>query len=221
MKERIYMIDTILLDFDGTLMNTREGIIKSWQYLFKKVRGLDVDEEFLKDTFGEPLMTSLERFFPDIAPEESIEIYRDYQRQHHEAMMKPFDGVVKTVKALKDKGVKIALVTSRGSKSSMEGLEMCGMLNCFDALVTADKCEKHKPEPEPILMALKLLNAKKENTLMVGDTRFDLISAKKAGVCSVLVGWSEELGELKESKEYAPDFVIEKAEDIFDILERE
>lgn len=53
------MIDTVLIDFDGTLMNTREGIVNSWKHLYKVTRNIEPEEEVLKVTFGEPLRTSL------------------------------------------------------------------------------------------------------------------------------------------------------------------
>lgn len=212
------MINTILFDFDGTMMNTRDGIISSWKYLFKKVTGKDVSEEFPKNTFGEPLKDSLKKFFPDIPVEESLEIYRGYQRNHHKTMMVPFDGIVETIKELKKRGYKIGLVTSRGENSATEGLKAAGIIDCFGALVTANSCDKHKPEPEPIWLALEKLEAQKEETVMIGDTMYDLKGAKNAGVKSVLVGWSEDIKNADKLGEYKPDFIISKAADILKIV---
>lgn len=214
------MIDTVLIDFDGTLMNTREGIVNSWKHLYKVTRNIEPEEEVLKVTFGEPLRTSLEKFFPEMDPDDALAIYKEYQAKHHEQMMKPFPGVVEMVKKLKVRGFKVALVTSRGEKSSVEGLEMCGILNCFDELITANKCEKHKPEPEPIYMAMERLGSAPEHTVMIGDTMYDLISAKRAGVKSILVGWNVLDKKPEDMGEYAPDEILQRAEDIFDVLEK-
>ena len=214
------MIDTVLIDFDGTLMNTREGILNSWKHLYKVTRNIEPEEETLKVTFGEPLRTSLEKFFPEMDTDDALAIYKEYQEEHQDQMMKPFPGVIDMVKKLKEKGFKIALVTSRGEKSSVEGLEMCGLLKCFDELITANKCEKHKPDPEPIFMAMEKLGSVPEHTVMIGDTMYDLISARRAEVKSILVGWNVLDENPEDMGEYAPDEILDRAEDIFDILEK-
>lgn len=97
---------------------------------------------------------------------------------------------------------------------------MCGILNCFDELITANKCEKHKPEPEPIYMAMERLGSAPEHTVMIGDTMYDLISARRAGVKSILVGWNVLDKKPEDMGEYAPDEILQRAEDIFDVLEK-
>ena len=79
--------------------------------------------------------------------------------------------------------------------------------------------DHHKPHPEPILKALDELGSKKEETIMVGDTIFDLQCAHNAGVKSVLVGWSEDILTLEEAGEYQPDYVIKEAKDLLKIVE--
>lgn len=213
------MINTVLLDFDGTLMNTREGIVNSWIHLFQVIKGEKPSEETLKHTFGEPLKVSIENFFPEEPLDKCLNIYREYQRDHQGQMMVPFDGVIDTVLSLKKKGCKIGLVTSRLDISAKKGLEEVGLLNCFDSLITANTVEYHKPHPEPILKALEELGSKKEEAIMVGDTIFDLKAAKNAEVKSVLVGWSEDITTLEEAGEFAPDYIIETAEELLDIVE--
>ncbi len=56
-------IDTVLLDFDGTIMDTNEMIIKSWQHTFQQLRGETVEESVLLATFGEPLKMTMHNFF--------------------------------------------------------------------------------------------------------------------------------------------------------------
>ncbi len=213
------MIDTILIDFDGTLMNTRDGIISSWKYVFKSIYDKEVDEEFLRDTFGEPLKVSLEKMFPEIKVEDSLEIYREYQRENQGEMMKPFEGMVELIKNLKTKGYKVALVTSRGSISSKRGLLENDILDCFDYLITEDVCDKHKPHPEPIEIALEKLGSKSEEAIMIGDTMFDLLCAKSAGVKFSLVGWSFDIDIEGLEDEHMPYHIMNEAKDIFDILE--
>ena len=69
-------IDTVLFDFDGTIMDTNNVILMSWQHTFRTLENREEDESKLTATFGEPLEYTLERFFPDVPVEESIEVYR-------------------------------------------------------------------------------------------------------------------------------------------------
>ncbi|MEE1038210.1 MAG: HAD family hydrolase [Eubacterium sp.] len=215
------MIKAVFFDFDGTMMDTRSGIENSWKYIFNKLKGVEPDEEILRLTFGEPLKTSLLKFFPEYDIDESIEIYREYIKLNPEDGMKPFPGIVNTVKALYEKGLKLAIVTSRTEESTHRELKKIGLFDCFGSIQTATNCENHKPHPEPIFNAMRDLGLEKDEVIMVGDTLFDLQASKRAGVKSVLVGWTEDVKEDEIQGEYAPDYILEKAEDIFKILEEE
>ena len=125
------MIKAVLFDFDGTLMDTQKAIEETWKHIFKEIRNIDVDEETLKSSYGEPLRTSLEKFFPDIPLDEAVKIFKGYQKDMDEEMFKLFDGMEETVKELQERDVKMALVTSRGAKSSDRGLSLNGIRDAF------------------------------------------------------------------------------------------
>lgn len=113
----------------------------------------------------------------------------------------------------------MALVTSRGAKSSDRGLSLNGIRDAFEILITADKTTEHKPNPLPVLLALEELGVTKSEAIMVGDTQFDLIAARRAGVKSVLVSWAEINDENLAKKEYAPDYIIDRGMEILDIID--
>jgi pyrophosphatase PpaX len=214
--------DTVLFDFDGTIMDTNDVIIKSWDHTFETLGYDKKDHKELIVTFGEPLELTLEKFFPDIPVEESIEIYRGYQRDHFVGLISLFPGVVEMLDELKAKGIKMALVTSRLHKTTMDGVEKFGLGKYFEVIITADDTSKHKPDPEPILITLDKLGSKPENAIMVGDTLFDIRCARNATVESVLVSWSMALhGMTKESLgENAPDWIIDKPDEILEIIKK-
>lgn len=186
------MIKNIFFDFDGTMVDTRQDILESWQYIFKKLKNTDVDEEFLKDTFGEPLRLSLSKFFPDVPLEESIGVYREYlDSKDGEERFKLFPQIYGILESLYSKGICLGVVTSRGSNSTNKGLLEMGIDKFFSVIITADMVEKTKPSGEPILKALQEIDGKAEETIMIGDTIFDLMAAKEAGVIQGLVAWAE------------------------------
>ena len=87
-------------------------------------------------------------------------------------------------------------------------------------VVTAEDTDKHKPDPAPVLIALEKLKSAPEKSLMLGDTMFDILCARNAGVASVLVEWGIALTEEEKNGPDGPDYRIGKAEELFDILRR-
>jgi len=209
---------SILFDFDGTLANTNGLVIGSWKHAFRVLKGIEQSEEEIKKTFGEPLAVSMEKFFPDVPVEEAIATYRSYQKDVFENLIEPFDGMVDLIKGLKAKGYKVAVTTSRMGASTMAGLRKFGLEDIFDAIVTSDDTTKHKPDPEPVLITLEKLGAKPEEALMIGDSMFDIKCAHNAGVKAVLVGWAEAVSEEDMNGPDRPDFYIETAEELFDLV---
>lgn len=211
-------IKTILFDFDGTVANTNRLIIDSWQHVFRTVHGKEADEADIKATFGEPLGISMVKNFPDMNPEDAIDMYRSHQKDIYEEMIEPFPGMVELLKGLKEKGYQVGIVTSRLRNSTIIGLRKFGLAETADCIVTCEDTDKHKPDPEPALIALEKLSAKADETLMVGDSMFDIKCAHNAGIKAVMVGWAEAITETDLTGPDRPEYCIEKAEDLYDIL---
>ena len=215
------MIDTVLFDFDGTIMDTNDVIIGSWQHVYKTLRGQEGDLTYILSTFGEPLEYSMETSFPEVSKEESVKIYRDWQKEHFLDMIHLFPGVEEMLAEVKARGYTTGIATSRLSESLHRALSHFDLYKYFDAIVAVEDIEEAKPAPNTIYKALDKLNAKPENAIMMGDSRLDILCAKNAGVPSVLVGWSATLaGKTKEdfTPGEVPDFIIQKPEELFEII---
>ncbi|MBQ4649496.1 MAG: HAD-IA family hydrolase [Firmicutes bacterium] len=183
------MINTVLFDFDGTLVNTNDVIIASWQHTYMHYRGREESIETITSCFGEPLLITMEREFPGVDPQESAEVYRTYQQQNAHLLVKIFPGIVDLLKALKEAGYRMGIVTSRTRESALRYMDMFGITEYFEAMVTCDDTTVHKPNPEPILLGLEKMGITKDEAIMVGDSPFDIKCANNAGVKSVMVDW--------------------------------
>lgn len=210
-------ITTVLFDFDGTLVDTNEVIIQSFQYTFMKVLGEEKPVEDIIRTFGEPLALTMSKML-DIPPEEAMEIYRSYHYQKFEELIRIFPGMMALIKELKKRGYKLAIVTSRLRNTTIQGLKKYDMEQYFDYIVTADDTDKHKPDPTPIAIALEKLNSRPEEALMVGDSMFDILCAHNAGVKSVLVGWAIAVTPEDKIGPNRPTYVVERASEILTLL---
>ncbi|MBQ9973004.1 MAG: HAD-IA family hydrolase [Firmicutes bacterium] len=213
------MIKAVLFDFDGTIFDTNKLIIESWQEVFRTMTGKEGDVDKIKATFGEPLLITMERWFPGES-ERLVKIYREYQKDIYFKMIEAYPGMPELIKKLKALGYMNAVVTSRLTSSTINTLDKFDLTKYFDVIVTCDDTDKHKPDPEPALVALRKLGISADEAVMIGDSHFDVLCAQNAGVKAVLVGWSEAAavtlggGEI----DYKPDYIIEKAEDLIEII---
>ena len=211
-------INTVLFDFDGTIMNTNQVVIESWQHTFRKVEGKERPVESIIETFGEPLLISMAKLLPQITVEEGVSIYRSYMRDHFTKMIEPFPGMVDLIKELYERDYKLGLVTSRMGQATRDGLEQYNMIQYFDCLVSCDDTDKHKPYPEPVNIALRKLSSLPSESIMLGDSIFDIQCARNAGVKSVLVGWQISVPEEAINGPEGPEFTIAEPHDLFNIL---
>lgn len=211
-------IDTILFDFDGTIMDTADVIIGSWQHTFMKFEGKERPVEEIVKTFGEILSHTISKVLPDVDSQDAIEAYRSYHRDNFGERISVFEGIPELLAELKKRNMKIGLVTSRIAGPTWEGLRRHSLDQYFDVVVSCDDTDKHKPDPAPVNIALERLGSKPENAMMLGDTMFDILCARNAGVKSVLVGWHVAMSPEDISGTDGPDFIIEKAEDLLPLI---
>ncbi len=209
-------IKAVLFDFDGTIMDTNTIILESWEHTFNTVLGRDPVHEEIVATFGEPLDITMAKMFPDRDTNEMVEIYRSYQRHIYKDAITMFPGTREVIHALKEKGYKVAIVTSRFWKSTRTGLYKFDISDMFDAVVSAEDTNIHKPDPTPILLCLEKLGISADEAIMVGDSKFDILCARNAGVRSVLVSWTISVNE-EQRRELAPDYYITDAAQLLEI----
>ncbi|WP_350342729.1 pyrophosphatase PpaX [Proteinivorax tanatarense] len=206
----------VLFDLDGTLLNTNNLIIKSFKHTFKEVLSIEVSSEELMQYFGETLETTLERFDKQKI-KEMVKTYREFNFHNHDNLVEPFPMVKETLMILKEKGCKIGVVTSKSKKMCVKGLKLYDLFNFFDVVVSKEDTSQHKPSPAPIIKALNDLQANPEaEVYYIGDSPFDIISAREAGVIPVGVKWSVRLNDLKELNPLIVSSLIEVNDLIFD-----
>ncbi len=210
-------IKAVLFDFDGTIMDTNEVIINSWQHTFRSLTGKEADVNMLLGTFGEPLEISIDKMLPEFSRDDAMRIYREYQYCNFKGLISLFPGVVEVLRELKEKGIKTAIVTSRLRRTTMEGIEKFDLHDFFDTVVTMEDTKKHKPDAEPAFEALRRLDIEAERAIMVGDSKFDIMCARNAGVKSVLVDWSV-AAQAESGIENKADFKIRSLKELLDFV---
>ncbi len=178
----------LLFDLDGTLLDTTDLILKSFQHTIRTHNGHDADLELVKSTFGQPLIEALALMGSD--PEAMIKTYRDYNKQYHDELARVFAGTAEVIRTLYGRGIKLAVVTSKIRAISVRGLRLFDLDKYFPVVIGHEDCQHHKPHPEPVLRALDGLGLAAGDCLMVGDSPVDILSAKAAGVKTAAVRWT-------------------------------
>lgn len=206
------MIKGILFDLDGTLVDTNELIINSFQYVFKQFLGICVEREEILDFFGEPLYATMKRYGGD-KWEELTKFYMEYNMRVHDVYTRHIDGALEGVKLFKEKGYKLAIVTSKRRRAAIRGLEFGKMLEYMDAIVTPEDTKLHKPNPEPIYKACDILRLNPNECIMVGDSSYDILCGKNAGIKTALVSYS--MLNIEELLKLDPEYYIESIKDLY------
>ncbi|MCQ2548217.1 MAG: HAD-IIIA family hydrolase [Clostridia bacterium] len=211
------MKKAIVFDFDGTLMNTNNLIVNSWQHTFKKILGHEMDLETIYGTFGETLDYSISRLFPDLDLEYVKDIYHSYQYEVADEYLELFDGMDELVQKLYKDGYEIGILTSRNRKSLCMYLENFQLDQYIKYNVTFDDTDIHKPDPRPMYMLLDKMGAKAEDAVMIGDSKYDIGCGNNAGASTILVEWS--VANMDEEDEvYKADFIAKSADEIYEII---
>lgn len=210
------MIDTIIFDVDGTLVDTEHVVITSLQKTLKEeLDHIVEDEKELVFALGIPGQKTLERYLD--SKEEIIEVHKKWAANesalaHHAEV---FEGIETVLKSLTEQGYKLGIVTSKTAEAMESDFDPLGLSHYFKATVTASDTEKHKPNPDPLLKAYDLLDAKPENSIYIGDSIYDLRSAQSSGAKFGLAEWgAHDYDEFKKS-----DYTFAQPEDLVSFFE--
>ncbi|HWR45583.1 pyrophosphatase PpaX [Sporomusa sp.] len=204
----------ILFDLDGTLIDTSNLIIRSFQHTFEQHYGRPLTPQEVYAFFGKPLRAAMEHYGPDKV-EDLIKTYREFNLVHHDNLTTGFVGVAETIQKLYNAGILMAIVTSKTKSTAIRGLRLFDMDKYFPIVIGHEECLKHKPDPEPVLLALEQIKLAPAECLMVGDSPFDLASARAAGVKTAAVRWTQIDWENLLAEQ--PDYVLNTIEDLLDI----
>lgn len=181
----------LLFDLDGTLLNTNNLVLESLKYTIRTHLGQEVEETSLYKYFGQPLVKIMEDLDKEQA-DKMVGTYRQYSATRHDNLIEVFPQVSETLKELKEKGIPIAVVTSKLKPLAYRGLELFNLDQFIDICVAYEDTPQHKPDPAPVLKAIDLLGITNGSAevIMVGDSPYDIMCANNAGVTSAAVKWS-------------------------------
>jgi pyrophosphatase PpaX len=179
----------VLFDLDGTLIDSGPIILASMQHAVRTVLHREIPAEELGMTIGgQGIVAQMQAIDLDHA-DELLAVYKEHNDGLHETL-EAFDGLVALLPGLKAEGRKLGIVTAKRHRTVGLALDRFPALaDAFDVVVGFEDTERHKPAPDPVLLAVEKLAGTPREAVYIGDSPFDIGAAKAAGVFAVAVGW--------------------------------
>jgi pyrophosphatase PpaX len=206
----------VLFDLDGTVIDSAAIILASMRHAAKEVLGTEPPDELLMAAVGGPgLEAQMHALAPDRV-EELVMVYRAHNEPLHDDLVccAGIDGVLVR---LKDEGRRLGIVTAKRRATVDLAFNVVPLRHLFDTIVGGDETERHKPHPEPLLLAAERLGATPEECAYVGDSPFDIRAAKAAGMHAVAVTWGG-IHQTDKLQTENPDALVDTAQDLYGVL---
>lgn len=186
------MIDTIIWDLDGTLLDTLQDLTDSVNFALKEnslpLRNATEIRRFLGNGIRNLLQQSVPENTPDDTFEQTFETFRNYYKFHCQEKTCPYDGIIAVLSLLKERNYKMAIVSNKVDDAVKELNKK--FFNQYISVAIGEKDGlKRKPAPDMVFKAIEELGSKSENTVYIGDSEVDFETAKNAGIPCISVLW--------------------------------
>jgi pyrophosphatase PpaX len=202
----------VLFDLDGTVIDSGGIILASMRHATREVLGRDFPDEELLRTVGGPGLEAQMRALDPERVDELVTVYRAHNEPLHQELS-CCAGMEDALERLRAEGRRLGVVTAKRRATVELAFEHVPLRHVFDTIVGGDETERHKPDPEPLLLAAERLGASPEETVYVGDSPFDVRAGKAAGMGSVAVTWGRIHDRARLERE-EPDAIVDTAEEL-------
>jgi pyrophosphatase PpaX len=205
---------TVLFDLDGTLIDSGAIILASFRHATQTVLRREIPDAELAALVGGSNIHDQMRSIDAAQVDELVRVYREHNEPLHDEL-EAFEGIERVLAELKREGRRLGIVTAKRRKTVELAFAVLPLERYFDVVVTSDMTERHKPDPEPVLTALKRLGVGPAEAAFVGDSPFDVASGKAAGVFTVAVAW----GNIHPTENLAEaDVLVETPRQLLEVL---
>jgi len=215
----------VLFDLDGTLIDSAPDLLAALDHVRS---GLDLpagNHRLLREHVSRGAAGLLAAGVPGWADwpaaeqtrarDRLLSFYAEYCWEHST----PFDGIDELLGRLRRQGIALGIVTNKISRFADTVVDCAGWADRFGCLITGDRVERPKPDPEPVLAACRALGVGPEQTLFVGDDRRDVLAGAAAGADTVVAAWGY-IPAGEQPGQWGADAVIETPMQLLEILEQ-
>lgn len=213
------MIDTVIFDMDGTLLDTLEDLADAVNEGLAVCGYPSRTLEEIRYFIGNGVRRLITEAVPEGTSEADIETciaaFKEYYAQHWQDKTVPYKGILELLSELKKRGVKTAVISNKYDQAV---LQLCKdyFPESFDVARGEREGVPRKPAPDGIYAILEELGSEKKNAVYVGDSEVDMATAQNAGLASVGVTWGFRDRQLLEEKK--ADYIIDRPEELLKIV---
>lgn len=194
-------VKVIMIDLDGTLLDTAEDLALSANLMLKDLNMPEQSTATIRSYIGKGIQKLVKRTLtgqldgePDAALfAKALPIYEKHYATHLSANTRPYPGVLEGIQAMQQVGFKLACITNKAEAFTLPLLRATGLFDKFEIVLSGDSLPKKKPDPMPLTHICKHFNAQPHEALLIGDSLNDAIAARAAGchVFCVTYGYNE------------------------------
>lgn len=208
----------LILDFDGTLADTKESIFKTMALVAPKMGIGHLDESAIRQHIGLPLKSTFENIF-HLSETEIPKATRLYREHYNEVAIDTvllFDTVKNTLLHLHQQGTILAIASNKGKQALIAILKKQGIDHLFSFIGGEGDVKNKKPAPDIVNLILEKYNVSPDDCLVVGDTVFDIEMGQRAhtNTCAVTYGAHPKDELIKQH----PDYIIDRFDELIKII---
>ncbi|MEX2201039.1 MAG: HAD-IA family hydrolase [Dongiaceae bacterium] len=184
----------VVFDCDGTLVDSQHSIVAAMRAAFEETGLGEPDPNAVRHIVGLTLEEAVVRLLPRALPEQHRQVAAAYRRAFHGIRLRPdfqeplFEGMREVIEALDRAGALLGIATGKSRRGLIATLERHGLGDRFVTLQTADD-NPGKPAPDMLLRAMVETGSEPAQTVMIGDTIYDLEMARRAGAAGIAATW--------------------------------
>lgn len=210
-------IKNIIFDWDGTLGMTLHLWLAGYRLALQDQGHTTPDSIIARDFFYEHDKGQLK--YPDINFVKLVDDTRAHVFSNLDDL-RLYEHAKETVVALHEQGINLALVSSSNRQLVEKGLSLHGLEQYFQSIISGDDITKHKPDPEAFNQTFERIDAKPEETLIIGDAKTDIIAGKNTNTitCLFTPTDNEMFYDFDALRATEPDFEITAQKDLIDII---
>jgi HAD superfamily hydrolase (TIGR01549 family) len=210
------MLKAVLFDFDGTIVDSLRHHLKAWKRSFLETGSDLSDEEVIRRVFYQPNGEDNPKYKVD---GERFKLYEKYIDEAYENLEQHKDIDI-VLEEFKKRSIKMAIISFAESYRIAAQLKKLKLEHYFEFILGGDTVENPKPNPEIALIAMNKLSVSPHETLLVGDTNWDILTGKNAGTMTALFIPHANMSfiNLDVYRSTNPDFEFNNFQELFDRL---
>ncbi len=216
----------IIFDLDGTLIDSVPDLASAVNHMLETLERETFGEETIRYWVGNGAQilikralsgsTEIDENLDETLFEKALTVFLDFYGKHLCTTTRTYDNVPATLRTLKAEGYRLAIVTNKPFEFVGPILEGLRLDDLFELILGGDSLEKKKPDPSPLLHVCETVNVSIDESLMVGDSKNDILAASAAGMQSIGVTYGYNYGE--EIEVYGPSIIINDFSELLEYL---